>query len=215
MSFHWDKPLGSEDYEIWRAGSVPSIRIRFRMSTDQNCTLTLYRRVYAKFDRPPEAVIGDNLEELQQPNRWKVSSDILHPNRVGLLRFGYIPLGTFVKLWRKPINPREDFAIINGKLRSTWSNPEHFRGKSHPLALSIGDHYKIEPFVNWPGIFEIKSAPRTAVGRQYFCEVKKEFRHWLCNDTKGNIYPFSDCESTFENKEDEWIYLTDYGLDGA
>lgn len=185
------------------------------MSVNQKCALTLYRRVYTKFDKSPEAIIEESLEEIQHPNRWKVCSDILHPNRIGLTKFSYIPLGTFVDLWRKPINPRKDFAIIRGKLRSTWSNPDSFANQPHPIALSIGNHYKIEPFVRWPGIFEIKPAPHVALGRQYFCEVKQEFSHWLCNETRGNIYPFSDSESTFENKEDEWIYLTDYGLDGA
>ena len=173
----------------------------------------MYRRVYTKFDKSPNTIIEENLEEIQQPNRWKVSSNGLHPNRIGLIKFGYIPLGTFVKLWRKPINPRDNFAIIHGKLRSTWSNPAHFYEQPHPIALSIGDHYKIEPFVRWPGIFMIKPSPH-AIGRQYFCEVKPQFTKWLCHETKGNLYLFSDCESTFENKDDEWIYLTDYGLDG-
>lgn len=213
----WDTPLKTINWDVVKtqAGGT-MLRTSFSLSEDQNCTFTLYRRVYAKFDKSPTAIIEDNLEELQQPSRWRVATPRLHENRIGLVRFTYMPLATLVRLWRKPINPRgSDFAIIRGNQEAIWTSKDHLQ-QANPISFSLGTDYKVEPFVVWPGIFElVPEGTHTQISSKYFCRVKEEFKDWLKYGTKGNLYLFSDHESTFESKDDEWIYLTDYGLDAA
>ena len=210
--FYWDRPLTPDQWDQSRKGTVPVIRTKFRISYDQKCELILYRRIYSRFDKGINSVVRENLEEIQQTGRWRVKSLRLHPKRIGLVEFSNLQLSTFADLWRKPINPRENFAMVRGDISSVWSSPTALWRQPHPLSLSIGEHYRIEPFVQWPGIFELD---RPDSANKYFCKVKDEFRQWLCHRTKGNLFLFSDSESTFEDSEDEWIYLTDYGLDGA
>ena len=207
-----------DDWSVEQGRGSATIWTYFKYSEDQTCVLSLYRRIYAQYDRSKEATIKDNLLDLKQPGRWKVGSGQLHKDRIGLVKFTNMPLQAFSILWRQPIDPKSaEFALIRDDTMSSFpSGRKNIQRVAHHFPFSYREHYKLGVFAVWPGIFEFVPADDHGglrVSIRSVARVREDFRHWLQNETKGLIYPFADCPSTFTTEEDEWIYLTDYGLD--
>lgn len=216
-TYYWEPAMRPEDFHSDRGQGSNTVWAYFQASEDQGCRTTIYRRLYNPYDRSVDAIIKDNLKVLKQPNRWKVGSSPMHEERIGLVRFVKMPLAAFFKVWRQPIDTKNGkFTLIrDNEMRSFPTVKAHPQRILHYFPFSYGTDYKIDPFVIWPGIFDIRPAENrqsASFGRK-ISSVREDFRAWLKNGIKGRIYPFADRASTFELEEDEWVYLTDYGLD--
>lgn len=82
---------------------------------------------------------------------------------------------------------------------------------TNPQKVSVRFHNElpVDMLMQWPGIFHHTDVYSTDF-RESRISIKPEFTHWLRNDIKGNIYPFSDRKSTFGCEDDEWAYMTDF-----
>ena len=218
--FVWEVPRTADDWHQNTTSLSRVLSTTFQMSEYQNCELTLYCRASPQYDRGFGANRNDHNVMIQQPGRWKVKSGPLHPDgRVGVHRFLGIPLTRFFRFWNRPINPRTNGFFINDSDSTTSYLRRHKHNIHqclHPIRVlypQIRDYQpQVDPWVIWPGIFEVEWALN---GNQHRSKVNSDFRNWLLHDTTGDICLFGDGKSTFEKEEDEWIYLTDFGLDGT
>ena len=213
--FVWDTPLTPDDWTFETGQFSKMLSTSFQTSEHQNCSLILYARWNPSHDRGYKASMEDHNDIIQHPERWRVKSGPLHDDgRIGVHRFLNLPLTAFWRLWRRPINPRWNFSIED----SDWTfsylrNAEEKKNKiPHPVVFKYGKGWTAKPFIVWPGVFDVE---RASSHGQAYSKVKGDFRRWLTQETEGDIYLFSDNKSTFESPDDEWIYLSDFGIDAT
>lgn len=96
--------------------------------------LFLYTRLKGETS---QRIIEENKRILDRSRRWYVRQ-LTNMDRVGIKRFGRLPLQAFFDLWRKPIDPRE---LNLTRLQS----PNQFRFE--------GDRHRFSVVLVWPEIW--------------------------------------------------------------
>lgn len=142
---------------------------------------------------------GDDIAEenrvcLKRSRKWYVRQ-FESIDRVGLQRFGRMPLKEFLTIWRKPMDPMQIYlrgCVTRGSSQLKFASKPSTNPKfdqAYPLA------------VVWKELIK-DSGLRIS-------EESNLVLPWLAKNCRGRIYPFSDYTRMFELHQDEFCYITD------
>lgn len=186
-----------------------SIVANFRKDDTPHCEdLFVYTNILKSEKNAPnfhvEDVMEENRQYLLRTRKWYVRQYIEQPDKPGVKRFTTLPLQTFLRLWRKPLDPRRLYIGC----RSSTTDSYNFTYSK-----------KVEDY-NWTSDISVRFrwAELTADAESYSSKVNTNRKIFMLNDERvlpwlrnhcEAFYLFSDYQSMFIRGSEEFCYIAD------
>jgi hypothetical protein len=140
-------------------------------------------------------LIEENSNQLNRHRKWYIKQ-FKETDRVGIRRFGGLPLTAFWDMWRKVI-PITDI---------------HIYGLGNTQMKVVYEEYNFNVFLKWPAMQNdfVNSRVTTQLENNITAlRVSEVVLPWLHRSCRGGIILFSDYDTMFPDFEDEFTYITD------